>query len=186
VGNTSGNEIITFHNLPQRIPRNKENTQGVTRDSANIRRKYTWESGIGMSPVGRAPGGMRGLSNKNRSKGGHQESKYRAVRFEWELADARKPQTGEQSPFVVAERGWMDLLCRRVVALSGEKKVQLASAQRKASKLSRMYSGDNLGAYESARGTAPVGTTSVGGKSLTCVKSNRPGPSLQQKQKAQK
>ena len=123
------------------------------------------KSGIQIGPVGRTPGRMRGLKNKKRSKGGHQGRKYRAVRFEREKsADARKPHTREQSSFVMAERGWMDLLCRRVVALSGEKKVRLVSGTAKGKQIKPYVSGGNLGAYESARGTAPARITSVGGK----------------------
>ena len=141
VGNIGRNEIIpvklTFHNLPQRIPRNKENTHGVTRDSANIQRKQTWECGIEMGPVGNTPGEMRGLKQKEEQRGPSGEEISSCSVQTGIGGRERIPHTGTEH--VCYGRKGLDLLCRRVVALSGEKKVQLASVQRKASKLNRMY-----------------------------------------------
>ena len=133
MGNSGRNEIIpvklTLHDLPQGIPRNKEkNTQGVTRDSANIQRKQTWESRFQMGPVGRTAERMGGGAEqqKEEQRGTSRKEISSSVQGGADK-DARKLSTRVQRPFGMAERGWMDLLCRRVVALSKEKKVQSAS-----------------------------------------------------------
>ena len=139
-----------------------------------------------MDPVGKKNGGGNEvLSNKKRVKGGDQERKYRA-RSVGEPAQARESQT-EPKPIWRSRKGSERLTvtesCRPI---KGEK-VQLASVPRKTNKLSHILPAviwalmPLQGALLPMGGPPPV----VSWRQLTCVKSNAPGPSLQQKQKAQ-
>lgn len=44
---------LTFDDFPERVPRNKQNPQDVTRDSVTVQRKQTQEKGVvQMDPTG--------------------------------------------------------------------------------------------------------------------------------------